>query len=188
MYKRTIFQMLPLIVISGVLLAITIPISDFRTPSDVLIYTPTSIIKGRKSNLNRPEGIAFSPTSDCIAIANAHANSVCFYKRANSNDLVYESIPFFIINGSASRLKYPHDLSFSPDGRHLAVANRHGNRVTIYKKNPNDCYFNRKPIAVLKGAGSRIACPNAVKYAPAGNICAVANIEGNTVTFFSLSR
>lgn len=140
---------------------------------------PSSVIKGIASCLNHPEGIAFSSCGEYIAVANAHADSISFYKQSNG---IYENIPFFILNGPDTQLKFPHDLAFSPNGKHLAVANRYANLITIYEK--NDHCFHPIPIARIAGNRSELAGPDGIKYSQSSNIIAVANSLGNTVTLY----
>ncbi len=142
---------------------------------------PAAVIKGKKSALNRPEGIAFSPCGDFFAVANAHANCISFYKKTDSGAL-FETIPFDVIEGAEAQLDYPHDLSFSPDGAHLAVANRYGDLVTVYKRDGDR--FHRAPIAVIRGEASQLGAPNAIKYAPVGNAVAVCNMQQHHITFY----
>lgn len=131
---------------------------------------PATIMKDRSSELDRPEGISFSPNREYIATANSHNNTITFYKRIEEN--VYETVPAFSIQGNESKLDFPHDLAFSPDGRHLAVANRQGNSITIY----SNINSNNTPLAVIQ-----IVAPNSVKYSPNNDFIAVAN--SHTITF-----
>jgi DNA-binding beta-propeller fold protein YncE len=143
---------------------------------------PASVIMGEQSGLGRPEGIAFSPEGDLIAVANASMNSVTFYKRKNASSAEYEKIPFFTIQGARSLIYYPHDVCFSPDGQHLAVVNSRSNSITIYKKNSDR--YDPIPTAVIRGEHSGLKHPHAVKYAPHGKFIAVANLLGNTITLY----
>jgi DNA-binding beta-propeller fold protein YncE len=145
---------------------------------------PTTIIRDASSGLDRPEGVTFSPSGKYIAVANSLVDTVTFYKRIGDHGSAYETTPAFSIKGQRSKLNYPHDIAFSPDGRHLAVANRIGNSITIYKKsNINDSYNNR-PIAVIQGEFSGVMNPDSVRYSPVDNVIAVANIGKSAITFY----
>ncbi|MGE5196262.1 MAG: WD40 repeat domain-containing protein [Anaerolineae bacterium] len=147
--------------------------------------TPITLIRTDNfSGLDRPEGVAFTPSGDYVATANSLGNTITFYKRIGEQGAVYETTPSFCIKGSESQLDFPHDLSFSPDGTHLAVANRQGNSITIYKKNLSLNRYDPIPVATIKGIFSQIAHPDAVRYSPIENIIAVANIHLNTLTFY----
>jgi WD40 repeat protein len=145
---------------------------------------PTTIIRDQLSELDRPEGVTFSPTGKYIATANSLVDTVTFYRRIGDSGSQYETTPAFSIQGKESKLNYPHDVAFSPDGLHLAVANRIGNSITIYKRNFNDDFYSNKPIAVIRGASSGVRRPDSVKYSPTNNIIAVANLADSSIAFY----
>jgi WD40 repeat protein len=145
---------------------------------------PQTVMSDKFSELNRPEGVTFSPTGKFIATANLFGNKVTFYKRIGDCGSVYETTPAFSIKGKKSKLNYPHDLAFSPDGRHLAVANRQSNSITIYAKDLIQDIYHAEPIAVVQGKSSLLAGPSSVKYCPVNNIIAVANTANRTITFY----
>lgn len=157
---------------------------DHFFPGYLINSSPITKIKGKKSGLDRPEGIAFAPSGLLIAAVNANANTVCFYTRSDTEGSAFETTPSFIIQGATSKLDYPHDASFSPDGNHLAIANRYGNSITIFKKAEGGLFYDPTPFQVIQGDGSKLENPNAVKYAPTGNILGVANSKGNRITLY----
>lgn len=144
---------------------------------------PITIITGEESGLNRPEGIDFSPSGDCIAVANSNLNSIVIYNRIGTSGSNYETKPSSTIEGSQSHLNYPHDVSFSPDGKHLAVANRYGNSVTIYKKNKNGS-FHSTPTVEIGAPKVKFSGAGAVAYSPKRKILAVADSYNNAVLLF----
>lgn len=149
--------------------------------------TPSTILQNGVSQLYRPEGVAFSPSGDYVATANLFANSIMFYRREGISGSIYKTTPAYSIQGVKSKLHLPHDLSFSPDGRHLAVANRQANSITIYAKNQKGT-FRSQPIAIIQGQFSELSTPSSVRYSPEGNILAVANTESHTITFYRYRR
>lgn len=165
-------------------------ISLFLTSFNLVFATnliknpPGTMIEGKTSGIVRPEGIAFTRTDDFVAIANYHGDSILFYQRVGNSGAVYETTPTYIIKGPESQLYAPHDLCFSPDGNYLAVANRNGNSVTIYKKKPDQIFFDSTPIAVIHGKTGNMLTTNAVKYAPQGNIIAVADVAGDVIALY----
>lgn len=145
--------------------------------------TPTTIIRAsEESGLDRPEGLTFSPTGDCIAVANSLANTITFYNRLELGN--YETIPAYSLNGPESKLNYPHDLSFSRDGNLLAVANRSGNSITLYQKDPQSNQFENRPFGTIEGRFTHVAAPDAVRFSPTDNLLAVANMLSHTVTLY----
>lgn len=145
---------------------------------------PITVMNDKFSELNRPEGVTFTPSGDYIATANLFSNMVTFYKRIGDHGAVYETTPAFSIKGKKSKLDHPHDLAFSPDGCHLAVANRQGNSITIYAKNHIKGIYDSVPIAVIRGKSSQLVAPSSVKYCPVNNMITVANTGNHSITFY----
>lgn len=139
-----------------------------------------NIICGEESELNRPEGIAFTPDGKYVAIANADGNSITFYEFCGSN------IPVFVLKGPETLLYYPHDISFSPNGEYLAVANRHGNVATIYKKYEDGIAFNLNPISIITNTSFHGI--GAVAYSPSENIIALGDSYSNRVLIYSYTE
>ncbi len=148
-----------------------------------IIEPPGTILEGVESKVCHPEGIAFSPTGDSVAVVNAASDAICFHRRL-ANDSNYEITPSFTIEGPDAQLSYPHDVAFSPNGEHLAVANSQGQSVNIYKKSTQHDFYEPVPMVVLKGRRTQLHYPHAVKYVPTENAIAVANVYANTIAFF----
>src|SRR5258705_11993329 len=85
-------------------------------------------------NLQRFEGIAFSSSGKTIGVATSDTNTIFLFRK--KLDGLFESRPYWAIDGPSSRLNYPHDLSFARigDTELLAVAQRAGS-ISIYEKN-----------------------------------------------------
>ena len=144
-------------------------------------YKVGSVIQGADTGLVRPEGVSFSPSGDCVAIANAEGHSITLYRRIGTG-AKYENTPFCVIHGPDSFLYYPHDVTFSPDGNHLAVANRYANCVTVYKKVPNGM-FSSLPIAVIQGEYSDLKGVGGIAYSPTKKLLAIASSYDNSLAF-----
>lgn len=134
---------------------------------------PITIIEG---HLNRPEGIALSPEGDYLAVTSMGNHKVHFYKRIEGS--LYENTPSFSFEGEVSHLYYPHDLSFSSDGQYLAVANRIGKSINIYKN------YDPVPIQVISDSN---LMPNAVKFIP-NEMCMVVTYEENVMRFYRVDN
>jgi len=175
-----------------VLLCVMITIAmDFGELAAVKSITqePVMVISGKRSKLNRPEAVVFSPSGDCIAIANSDGNLISIYPRIGDEECHYEKTPCSLIQSDAD-LAYVHDLSFSPDGMVLAAASRNSNAVTFYKRmNANSCHFETKPFYKMKGKEAGLYQPTGICYSPKGDLIAVCNrMGGSGVTLYSLNQ
>lgn len=150
----------------------------------VVADAPATVIREGASEFDRPEGVVFSPDGKYIATANSLIDTVTFYQRIGDEGAYYEGIPAFSIGGEASKLNYPHDIAFSPDGNHFAVANRLGNAVTIYAKDETGEFYNNAPVAEIKGRASSVKKPESVRYSPSDNVLAVANYTKSVIALF----
>lgn len=153
----------------------------------VISEGPKTSIEGPLSGIVHPEGICFSPTGDFVAIANAKADSVTFYNRIGNSGAIYETEPAFTIQGPRTKLLYPHDLSFTPDGAYLAVASARGKLVAIFKKSQEHPYYEPVPCTIIKKNQLRLKQAQAVKYSPVENIIAVANVVEDTIALYRFS-
>lgn len=145
---------------------------------------PSGSIIGAQSLLQRPEGIAFTPDGNYVAIANAAANNILFFLTSTCSTLNNSGPPAFILNSSNTSLSYPHDIDFSPNGSHLAVASGDSNRVTIHQKNEDDGYYSQTPLAILNGSDASVIAVNAVKYSPTGKCLAVCDLQGHKILLY----
>ena len=81
-----------------------------------------------------PHDLAFSSSGLYIVVASRDNDSIVFFKRESLDDLNFSETPYAIIKGLRSKLNVPAGVSFSPDDRLLAVANRKdGGLVTFYR-------------------------------------------------------
>lgn len=144
--------------------------------------TPSHVINGSVSNLDRPEGISFSPSGDILAIANSHGYSITLYRRVGSSGVQYEKKPFLVVQ-DAALLSYPHDIEFSPCGKFLAVASRDNNSLVFFPVSGNN--VSSKPHAIIKGATTHLNLPASVSFHPQTHTIGVANRAGTiSLTFY----
>lgn len=149
--------------------------------------TPVTVIRSdAASGLNQPEAVAFTPSGDYILAANTESNCITFYKQIDGAR--YETTASYTLSGPESQLNYPHGISISPDSQYLAVANRRGSTITIYKKDPLTAHFETAPIALIGGEESQLSGPDAVCYSPIEDILVVANNFTSTITFYSFDK
>lgn len=80
--------------------------------TSLMVDTPPATVIGDAGfELVRPEGVAFSPSGEYVAVANASVNKVTFYKRIGDHGSAYEKKGAFCIEGARSSLDYPHDIA-----------------------------------------------------------------------------
>jgi hypothetical protein len=77
--------------------------------------------------LDVPDGIAVSPDGRWMAVSNHNPHNVLLYDRSASVDAA--SAP----DGILRRVLYPHGLRFSPDGRHIVVADAGAPYLHVYR-------------------------------------------------------
>ncbi len=80
-----------------------------------------------QSGLNLPDGITVSPDKRWIAVSSHETHSVLIYD--NATKLTPKSEPAGYLAG----MEYPHGLRFSPDGRHLFVADAGEPYIHLFK-------------------------------------------------------
>ena len=136
------------------------------------------------SSLDRCEGIAFSSRGDIIAVAGSDTNKIFLYRRQATGR--FEDTPYCRINGSRSRLNYPHDVAFSPSGdtELLAVAARAGAIVIFERNRANDTY-GPEPVFEISGPQTKLDFSDGVAFVPPNNdYLAACNLELGNISFF----
>jgi DNA-binding beta-propeller fold protein YncE len=136
------------------------------------------------SKLHRFEGIAFSSSGNTLAVATSDTNTVFLFRR-NANDL-FEDAPYWCIDGPRSRLKYPHDVSFSLSGdtELLAVAQR-GGAIAIYENNRTNENYGPDPVFEICGPQTKLNFSDGVAFVPPNNDClAACNLENGSISFY----
>jgi DNA-binding beta-propeller fold protein YncE len=136
------------------------------------------------SELQRFEGIAFSSSGNIIGVATSDTNTVFMFRR-KANGL-FEDTPYWSINGPGSRLKYPHDVSFSLSGdtELLAVAQRRG-AIAIYEKNRANENYGLYPVFEIRGPKTKLNFSDGVAFVPPNNdYLAACNLEIGSISFY----
>ena len=137
-----------------------------------------------RAESERFEGVAFSTSGDIIGAATANTNAVYLFRR--KADGRFDETPYSAIKGAASRLDYPHDLSFSRSGEAelLAVALRRGS-VLIYRRDKDTDAFGPEPVFRIAGWRARLSYSDGVAFVPSDDqYLAAANLRRSTVTFY----
>jgi len=136
------------------------------------------------NKLLRFEGIGFSSSGNIIGVATAETNTVFLFRR-KANGL-FEDTPYWSIDGPRSRLKYPHDVSFSlcGDTELLAVAQR-GGAIALYEKNRANEHYGPDPVFEICGPETRLNFSDGVTFVPPDNdYRAACNLESSRITFY----
>lgn len=150
---------------------------------------PVTVIKGKQSKLNRPEGLAFSPSGDCLAVANSEGSSITIHKRSEKEGAFFETVPCCILQ-DPNLLYYAHDVKFTPCGQYLAVACRETSKVVFFKRSDeNECVFHKEPYLILERSLSKLNNPASLSFSPCGRMLAVCNrMGGSGITFYQRSE
>jgi len=143
---------------------------------------PTSVIEGRDSLLTRPDGVAFSPDNQCLAIANSTSHTITLHRRVDTG---FETTPCTVIRG-LDELKYPHDLAFTPDGSFLGVIARDSHTFLLFHYDPNHPgQIDPNPCFILKGKESSICFPSSLDFSPIDSTLIICNRMGSHgLTFY----
>jgi hypothetical protein len=70
----------------------------------VVDSAPTTVIGEEDYELDRPEGVAFSPSGEYVAVANALVDKVTFYRRIGDQGSAYEKRAPFLSKGKTLNL------------------------------------------------------------------------------------
>jgi sugar lactone lactonase YvrE len=92
---------------------------------------PAATIEGDAAGLAHPDGLAFSPDGDALAVGNHGVGTVVVYARSRGA-VPYGPRPVATLGGGD--LRCPHSLAFTRDGDHLAVTEAGGRFVTVYAR------------------------------------------------------
>jgi len=136
------------------------------------------------NTLQRFEGIAFSPSGNTLAVATSDTNTIFLYRRKPNGP--FEEAPSSSINGPASSLNYPHDLTFSlfADSELLAVANRTGS-ICIYQRNETTGVYRAEPVFEIRGRKAKLDFSDGVAFVrPNDEYLAACNLSASRITFY----
>ncbi|NGX39440.1 MAG: hypothetical protein KR126chlam1_00769 [Chlamydiae bacterium] len=147
---------------------------------------PIEKIKGPKSHLDQPEGLAFSPSGDYLAVANARNNHLTIYARTGNDGPHYASTPACIVE-NAEYFEYLHEVDFSPCGNFLIAASRKTHSVVCLKRKDSEAIsfettphwvFDHKSVPELKTTAD-------VAFSHSGEFLGVVNRTGDsTIVLF----
>ena len=98
------------------------------------------VFEMKHQSLSNPDGLAFSPRGDWLAVANHGNHSVSIFQRRNGflskGKLKYGLRPVTIIRDPG--LRHPHSVAFTPETNHLVVTNAGANYFSVYEPQNDD--------------------------------------------------
>lgn len=157
-------------------------------PSSVTVYAagatgnakPIEIISGSKTELTTPLGIALDSANGDIYVSNGESGrselgSITAYAAGSHGDVS----PIGVIQGSKTRLYYPHYIAFDAT-RNIEVTN-YNNTVTFYSARRTG---NIAPVRIIAGIHTRIKDP--IEVAVDSSLKTyIANAHGNSVAVYA---
>jgi len=99
------------------------------------------------NGLDLPDGVATDRAQRWIAISSHNGHGVLLF--ANTTALNPETAPA----GLLVELDYPHGLCFTPDGRHLLVADAGAQYINVYRSEDGDWQGTRSPLGACRLIG-----------------------------------
>lgn len=104
--------------------------------------TPVTILQGSDSKLNRPEGVAFSPGDNCLAVANSGNASITLYPKNGETGSLYKTSPSCVIQNNRI-LRYAHVVAFTPSGDFLGGVGRESRSTVIFERDSSleSCFY-----------------------------------------------
>lgn len=110
---------------------------------------PHAQLRGPRTGIRLPAGLAFSPDGRLLAVTNHGDDSVAIFERAG-DPTRYRPEPVAIIRGAESGLVWPHSVAFSPSGAHLAVSSAGGRTLNVFAREGSDPgSWSRSPVVRL---------------------------------------
>lgn len=149
-----------------------------------------SVIEGPKSGLDYPHDVDFSPDGRLLVVANRKGKSLTCYARQPGDAARFGSRPLWTIRGRLSRLRHTDGVKFvPPGGAYLAAVNLTRNTVTFYRRSRlRRSRYARRACFVLEGPETRLVQPDGLAFSDDGELLAVTNHGGGTVTIYARGR
>lgn len=158
-------------------------IALFFCPFELVGMKPVTVIMGMQSQLDRPEGIDFSPKGNLLAVANSRSNAVSLYRRIGKKGARFEKTPSCVIQDDLL-LKFVHEVRFSACGKYLAAISRDSHFAAIFKQSKtSSSVFESRPHCVIGGDDSLLNFPTSLSFVPEGYCLAICNRLASGITF-----
>jgi len=143
---------------------------------------PVVVIDGKRSCLERPEGVAFSPDNKYIVVANSSAHSITVHRRTKDG---FKHTPTTHIR-NIPEINYPHQVAFTADGQYLGVASRENHHFALFRCNlARRGIIEETPCFSMNGEDSSISFPGSCAFSPVDSTLFISNRMGSHgVTFY----
>ena len=109
---------------------------------------PAFVLEGPATELDYPDGMAFSSDGALLAVANHTSGSATVYQRGRGRQL-YDDKPVAILSATPP-MRYPHSVAFSPDGRYLAASSAGGRQVSMFHRSSESLSWVHEPALDLE--------------------------------------
>ncbi len=153
------------------------------------VATSDSILLANR--LDIPDGISVSPDGAWLAISNHNSHSVLLYDRSRTLHPGAEP------DGILHNVLCPHGVRFTPDLKHILVADAGAPFVNVYARNGTSWKGRRDPISLFRVMDDTVfgrgrhnpqeGGPKGIDIDPSGQVLAVT-CETLSLAFFDLSN
>lgn len=127
-----------------------------------------------------PVAVLYSPDGKHVASINAASRNVSIFEVDPTTGALTLTAPLFAVGGNTP--SSPVGGAYSPDGKHLIVANWGANNVSSFKVNPVTGGLTLvNPLFSTGGTN-----PSSIAFSPDGKYAAVPNETTNSVSIFSV--
>jgi DNA-binding beta-propeller fold protein YncE len=132
---------------------LAIPGSGFNAGPSITIHAitakgndkPLHVIKGPKTQLNWPTGLAFDPVRRELFVANDMGPSILVFDADAQGNVA----PKRVLTGAKTKLANPTSVAIDTKNHELWVANFGGHSATVY---PIDANGDTAPLRIIRGA------------------------------------
>jgi WD40 repeat protein len=130
--------------------------------------------------LNFVHDVSFSPCGEVLAAVAREDHSISIFARSKDHANRFEPEPIATLRGDESKVRFPAGISFHPNGKCLAVANRQAFGITLYRIQEKGENFSvdRVPFQTISEddlVALGIAAPHGIDFTSDGQILMVAH-------------
>ncbi|MCH8247814.1 MAG: beta-propeller fold lactonase family protein [Bacteroidetes bacterium] len=130
------------------------------------------------TNLNYVHDVAFSPCGKFLAAVGREAHTLSIFSVSNSALSDAEPKLIWSAHGDACGLSFPAGVAFHPSGEWLAVANRLGTGISMYRSSDASGHFESTPFQSISDedlSSHDLAAPHGLDFSPDGQFLIVVH-------------